>query len=71
MLPVVREIAKYTSLPIVVKPNAGLPDSFGNYGLSADAFIKEALSLVKAGACIVGGLLRNDSRFHKKTERRS
>ena len=66
MLPVVREIAKYTSLPIVVKPNAGLPDSFGNYGLSADAFVKEAISLVKAGACIVGGCCGTTPDFIRK-----
>ena len=66
MLPVVREIAKYTSLPIVVKPNAGLPDSFGNYDLSAEDFVKETLLLVKAGAVVVGGCCGTTPDFIKK-----
>lgn len=54
---VVEELVKWTDLPIVVKPNAGLPDpKTGGYDLSADDFAKSmAECIVPTGAVILGG----------------
>ncbi len=54
---VVNELAKWTTLPIIVKPNAGLPDpSTGGYNLTPDNFAKSMVtSIVPTGALILGG----------------
>lgn len=54
--PIVSEISKYTDLPVVIKPNAGLPDPNSNeYDVLPDDFAKSVLSLLKYGVKIVGG----------------
>lgn len=54
--PIVSEISKYTDLPIVIKPNAGLPDPNSNeYNILPDDFAKSVLTLLKYGVKIVGG----------------
>lgn len=55
---VVRRMAVYTDIPLIGKPNAGLPRlSEGKtiYDMEPETFGKEAAKLVKAGASIVGG----------------
>lgn len=54
---VVKELAKWTTLPIIVKPNAGLPNpSTGAYDLTPEAFAKSmAEDIIPLGAVIVGG----------------
>lgn len=57
LIPLVRELRAWTALPLILKPNAGLPDpSTGEYHLTPEAFacqIREALSLgvQMAGGC--------------------
>lgn len=58
MLPILQQIAQYTSLPIIVKPNAGLPkqrDGQTYYDVTPDVFAKQLQKIVKAGACVIGG----------------
>ena len=53
-----QQIAQYTSLPIIVKPNAGLPkqrDGQTYYDVTPDVFAKQLQEIVKAGACVIGG----------------
>lgn len=53
MLPILQQIAQYTSLPIIVKPNAGLPkqrDGQTYYDVTPDVFAKQLQEIVKAGA---------------------
>lgn len=56
--PIVEEYLKFSSLPIILKPNAGLPRS-GNgrtvYDLSVDDFVYAVASLVERGVRAVGG----------------
>lgn len=54
---VVAELAKWTNLPIIVKPNAGLPDpATGGYNLTPADFAKSMVkSIVPTGALILGG----------------
>ncbi len=58
MIPILREIAKYTSLPIVVKPNAGLPKQKNGetyYDVSPEQFAEALKEIVQNGACVIGG----------------
>ena len=58
MLPILKEIASCTSLPIVVKPNAGLPKQKNGqtyYDITPEKFSLALKELVKAGACVIGG----------------
>ncbi|MCR5557386.1 MAG: homocysteine S-methyltransferase family protein [Butyrivibrio sp.] len=56
---IIRSMAAVTSIPIIAKPNAGLPsvDADGNtsYDMDCDTFVAEIERLVKAGASIIGG----------------
>lgn len=58
MLPILEQIAQYTSLPIIVKPNAGLPkqrDGQTYYDVTPDVFSKQLQKIVLSGACVIGG----------------
>ena len=49
-------IAKRTSLPLIIKPNAGLPDSrTGLYSIGPAEFARQMLPYAKIGAKIIGG----------------
>ncbi len=56
---IIRNMAAVTSIPVIAKPNAGLPsvDADGNteYDMDADTFVKEMERLINAGASIIGG----------------
>lgn len=56
ILPLLKELCAHTTLPVIAKPNAGLPDPIdGHYDMD-DATFAHTLSLcVEAGASIVGG----------------
>ena len=58
MLPILKELRKYTSLPIIVKPNAGLPKQRGGetyYDVSPEEFADTMKEIVSEGACLIGG----------------
>lgn len=56
LLPMVEELLSWTTLPVAVKPNAGLPDPVTNaYSLTADEFADYMVPLAKAGARLLGG----------------
>lgn len=63
MLGPVRMLRSATSLPIVAKANAGLPDAEMNYSVDAQAFAKDMLALVRAGASVVGGCCGTDAEY--------
>ena len=55
---VVDELLKYASVPVILKPNAGLPeirDGKTVFDVSADEFADEVSRLVKKGVSICGG----------------
>jgi len=53
---VVRRIAENTHLPVIAKPNAGLPDPLtGEYSMGPDAFAEAIKACVEAGATVLGG----------------
>lgn len=54
--PIIEELTKWTNLPIVVKPNAGLPDPNSNaYDVDADDFAASIEQLLPLGIKIIGG----------------
>lgn len=58
MLPYVERLAHATRLPLMVKPNAGLPklvDGETRFVVGPEEFARNVVSLVDAGARIVGG----------------
>jgi len=56
MLATAEQIANATGLPLIIKPNAGLPDEeTGEYLTGAKAFAEQMLPFAKIGAKIVGG----------------
>lgn len=58
MLPIVKTYAEYASVPIIVNPNAGLPqikDGQTVYDISPDAFAGIMAEIAEQGATILGG----------------
>lgn len=58
MLPVVREYARYSSLPIVVNPNAGMPTVKNGetvFDIGAEEFSDIMVEIAQAGAAVLGG----------------
>ena len=58
MVDAVRKMAEYATVPIIAKPNAGLPELEGRktvYRMTPEAFAEAGVELVKAGASILGG----------------
>ena len=58
MIPLVKELAKYTSTPIMVNPNAGLPESINGqtvYNVDPDEFARLMTEIAQIGVCYLGG----------------
>lgn len=56
--PIVEELLEFSSVPVILKPNAGLPKSVNGktvFDVTAEEFSDEVTSLVKKGVRIVGG----------------
>lgn len=54
--PVVAKLSKWTNLPVIVKPNAGLPDPVTNeYNVSPEEFAQMMKNLRKYGIKVFGG----------------
>lgn len=73
MSEVLERMAKVSTVPLIAKPNAGLPklDQDGNtcYDMSAEEFGKEMLHTIGAGAVILGGCCgTSDAYIRKVTE---
>lgn len=69
MIPIVEEFAKYSSLPIIVKPNAGLPvvkDGVTVFDKTAEEFSDICVTLAKSGATILGGCCGTNPEYIKK-----
>ena len=58
MLPILEDILKYASVPIIVKPNAGLPkqrDGEVYYDVEPEQFAGYMAKIVEMGAHVIGG----------------
>jgi 5-methyltetrahydrofolate--homocysteine methyltransferase len=70
MISIIEEMKAYATIPLIAKPNAGLPclDEDGNtvYDMEADIFVSHMKRLIEAGANIVGGCCGTTPRFIQK-----
>lgn len=58
MVPLVEMMARYSNVPILAKPNAGMPELVDGetvYAMTPEAFAEAGRKLVAAGATLVGG----------------
>lgn len=70
MIEYVRQMKPYAKVPILIKPNAGLPvlnpDGTDHYDMDADTFAEQMLEVVKAGASLVGGCCGTTPEYIEK-----
>lgn len=52
---IIDEYIKYASIPVVFKPNAGLPDQNGNYDVKPEDFAEIMLKTAEKGVSVMGG----------------
>ena len=67
--PVILDLIKNASVPVVLEPNAGLPKSVNNktvYDVTADDFANEVFDLVNAGVRVIGGCCGTTPEYIKK-----
>ena len=70
MTGIVREIRRNTSLPVIAKPNAGLPDPVtGAYNVGPEDFAQMMNALADAGAGILGGCCGTNPDYIRETVR--
>ncbi len=58
MLELLKEMKKYSSTPMFIQPNAGLPISINGvttYNVTFEEFAQKQLQILKNGACALGG----------------
>lgn len=64
LMPMVEELSKWTSLPIILKPNAGLPDpATGAYDMTPEEFASEMVTASELGVSIIGGCCGTNPDF--------
>lgn len=70
ILPFVEAMRKETDLPLIAKPNAGLPvthdDGSVTYDMSPEDFVIHMKKLVEAGASIIGGCCGTTPEYIRK-----
>ena len=65
--PVIKELTGWTNLPVIVKPNAGLPDPVTNeYNCSPEDFAEFAEKLIPLGVKVLGGCCGTNPEYIKK-----
>lgn len=58
MVEIIEKMAAYANVPLIAKPNAGLPELDGLetvYRMSPEEFAKTGIKLIEAGASMIGG----------------
>ena len=68
MLPLIRKMKQYAGIPILAKPNAGLPELVDGktvYDMTPEQFAEYGAQLVEAGASILGGCCGTTSEHIK------
>lgn len=71
IFPMAREAARYTDLPLIVKPNAGLPDpETGEYAVTAEEFAESMTKYAEIGVKLVGGCCGTAPEYIKQLKER-
>lgn len=58
MMPILEDLMQYVSIPVVIKPNAGLPKQRNGetyYDVEPEEFAEYMQKIVDMGACVIGG----------------
>lgn len=70
MCKIIEAMAEVTNLPLIAKPNAGLPslDADGNtvYDMDSDTFSDQMVQIVQSGASILGGCCGTNPTYIRK-----
>lgn len=69
MMPIIQEILKYSSTPVIVNPNAGLPvvrNGKTEYDVSSADFARSMKKIAKMGASILGGCCGTTPEYIKE-----
>lgn len=67
LMPIVERICNLTTLPVIVKANAGLPDpATSEYDINADEFAKLMQEYLKMGVSIMGGCCGTTPEYIKE-----
>ncbi len=71
LAPILEELANWTNLPLIVKPNAGLPDPLTNtYNVDEYEFADQMEKLVAMGAAYIGGCCGTGPQYIAELTRR-
>lgn len=69
LAPLIAIMAKNVKIPVIAKPNAGLPDPVtGNFDMDPEEFKACMEKCIEAGATIVGGCCGTDTRYIEKVK---
>ncbi len=69
LLDAIAELSHYTTLPLIIKPNAGLPDPSSNaYDITEDEFADVMKEYAKIGVKFFGGCCGTTPKYIKKTK---
>lgn len=74
MKDIVKVYAKYSSLPIIVNPNAGMPKSVNGktvFDIDAEEFSSVMVEIAKEGGCILGGCCGTTYDYIRKTKEKT
>lgn len=74
LAPVVDELLKYASVPVLLKPNAGLPHVISGktvYDVTPEAFADIMRGYAESGICIMGGCCGTTPEYIKATVERT
>ena len=64
LIPLLKQLRQWTDLPLILKPNAGLPDpATGEYNITPAAFARELLPALGMGVRIFGGCCGTNPDF--------
>ena len=72
ILPIAESMMEWTNLPLIIKPNAGLPDPrTGEYDITAEEFAEEMVPFLEKGVGIVGGCCGTNTDFIRALSHKS
>lgn len=72
LTPIINEVLKTASLPVILQPNAGLPCLVAGktcYNMDSDTFVDESIKHVKNGVRIIGGCCGTTPEFIAKLKK--
>ena len=68
LMPTITELCEKSNIPVIVMPNAGLPDpATGGYSIDAEEFSEYAVKIAELGAAIIGGCCGTTPEFIRRT----